>query len=118
MLTTADLGQCPTVRYLTLILSLAVACGGQASPAATEAPPAPVPDNLTGLISEIRYEGDKMSAFVVETRKDSYDLLIDPGFDYGFNLKHLEKHKAQSLPVTVEVVTREGMAYAHDIFDA
>ncbi|MGH2693025.1 MAG: hypothetical protein ACRDHM_11075 [Actinomycetota bacterium] len=104
------------MRRLFLILILATACGGEATPAATSS--SPPPTEVTGLITEVRFEGDEVVAFVVEAREDSYDLSIDPEYDYGFNLRHLEKHRAMKLPVYVELALRDGTLYAHAILDA
>jgi hypothetical protein len=106
------------MQRLTLVLVLATACGGGNSPAAEPSAPVSPPANVTGLISEVRFEGEEVVGFVVEAREESYDLLIDPEYDYGFNLKHLEKHRVDELPVFVEISVQEGTLYAHEILDA
>lgn len=80
--------------------------------------PEPPPTQVTGLISETSYEGEQMTSFVVETRDDAFEILIDPGYDYGFNLKHLEQHRTKELPVQVALESRDGGLYAVDILDA
>lgn len=103
---------------LTLILTLilAAACGGEATPSAD--PSTSPPGQVTGLITEVRFDGDEGVGFVVEARDASHDLLIDPEYDYGFNLRHLEEHRTMELPVHVEIASLEGRLYAHEILDA
>ena len=101
------------MRRLVLILILAASCGGEATPEAD-----PSPGRVTGLIAEVRFDGDEVVSFVLETRDQSHDLLIDPEYDYGFNLRHLETHRKQELPVHVEMVLLEGALHAHEILDA
>jgi len=104
------------MRRLVLILILAASCGGEATPEAD--PAGPPSGRVTGLITEVRFDGDEVVSFVLETRDGSHDLLIDPEYDYGFNLKHLEVHRKQELPVHVEIVPVEDALYAHEILDA
>ena len=104
------------MRRLILILTLAASCSGEAAPAAD--PSGPPPGRVTGLIAEVRFDGDEVVSFVLETRDESHDLLIDPEYDYGFNLRHLETHRKQELPVHVEMVLLEGALHAHEILDA
>jgi hypothetical protein len=101
------------MRRLTLILILAASCGSEATPVTD-----PSPGRLTGLITEVRFDGDDVVSFVLETRDESHDLLVDPEYDYGFNLRHLEVHRKQELPVHVEIVSVEGALYAHEVLDA
>ena len=101
------------MRRPILILILAASCGGEATPVAD-----PSPGRVTGLITEVRFDGDEVVSFVLETRDESHDLLIDPEYDYGFNLRHLEVHRKQELPVHVEIVPVEGSLYAHEVLDA
>jgi hypothetical protein len=101
------------MRRPVLILILAASCGGAAAPVAD-----PSPGRVTGLITEVRFDGDEVVSFVLETRDESHDLLIDPEYDYGFNLRHLEVHRQQELPVHVEIVPVEGALYAHEVLDA
>jgi hypothetical protein len=56
--------------------------------------------------------------FEVETAGDTYEILIDPELDYGFNLRHLDVHREQELPVIVDVEVRGGELYAASILDA
>jgi hypothetical protein len=78
-----------------------------------------VPPSVTGLITSIdRSDRGEITGFAVEAQGEGYDLRIDPGRDYGFDLEHLEEHRVQSLPVRVTVQERDGEAYAVEILDA
>jgi hypothetical protein len=101
------------VRSVLLLLLLSsVACGSTAEPAA-------VPDEVTGLITSIqRNDRGTIESLTVEQGGQDYEILIDPGVDYGFDLEHLEEHRAQRLPVRVTVERRSGRAYATQILDA
>ena len=101
------------VLLLVLVMALAPGCGGESAPAAPEAPA-----NVTGLITEVRLEGGRIGGFLLESGGESYDLLIDPEFEYGFDLEHLELHRAQKLPVSVDIARRGGKLYAHAVHDA
>jgi hypothetical protein len=54
----------------------------------------------------------------VETDKGPVRILIDERIDYGFDLRHLEQHRTQALPVSVEVEERNGQKVARKIYDA
>lgn len=106
------------MRRLLLILALLLAAcesDGSGSNARTDYPP---PDRVTGIITEIDFEDDRVVGFFVETRTGDWDVRIDPDRDYGFNLKHLEQHRARELPVDVPVEQRGDELYAIDILDA
>jgi hypothetical protein len=77
-----------------------------------------VPPEVTGLITAIQ-RGDRgaITGFTVDAEGERYDIRIDPGRDYGFDLEHLEEHRAQELPVRVTVRERDGQAYAVEILD-
>lgn len=78
-----------------------------------------VPSSVTGLITSIdRSDRGGITGFTVEAEDERYDILIDPGRDYGFDLEHLEEHRAQSDPVRVTIEERDGQAYALEILDA
>ena len=70
------------------------------------------------MITDLTYDGDQLASFVVESPAGSFDILIDPEHDYGFNLKHLEQHRTKELPVQVFLEVRDGGLYAADILDA
>jgi hypothetical protein len=104
------------MRWLAVVLALGTACSSQPG-THTISEPVPLGD-VTGLITELHFNGDQLQSFVLETREDSYEILIDPERDYGFNLKHLTSHRDQELPVLVETETRNGAHYAVAILDA
>jgi hypothetical protein len=101
----------------TILLAALLLLGACAEPTINDGP-APPPDQVTGLITQIEFEGDRLTNFVIEARGATYDILIDPERDYGFNLKHLEVHRADELPVLVELESRGGDLYAVSILDA
>jgi len=101
---------------LLLVVVLSASCGS-ADPAA-EPSSTPPPTQVIGLITGLEYEGDQLVSMSVESRDDSYDILIDPEFDYGFNLKHLESHRTDELPVAVDIDARDDGLYAVGILDA
>jgi len=101
---------------LVIVLATTVSCGS-AEPSADPSP-SPAPSEVTGLITETIYEGEQMTSFVVESREGSVEILIDLERDYGFNLKHLDLHRDQELPVQVPVESRDGRLYAVDVLDA
>ncbi|HEX2030904.1 MAG TPA: hypothetical protein VHL78_05825 [Actinomycetota bacterium] len=105
-------GQNPAVLLVAVIaLVLAVGCGGSE--------PAPPPERVTGLITEIaRDAGGTIESFVVRQGARSFDVRIDPARDYGFDLEHLEEHRTQELPVLVRLRERDGALYAVEILDA
>jgi hypothetical protein len=83
------------------------------------APEPEVPPSVTGLITSIdRSDRGGITGFTVEAEGERYDIRIDPGRDYGFDLEHLEEHRAQSDPVRVTIEERDGQAYAFEILDA
>jgi hypothetical protein len=107
------------MRAGALVLGLALAissCGGSESSGVEAA--TPPPDRITGVITELRFEGDALQEFEVETLQDTYSIFIDPERDYGFNLGHLRSHKRGQIPVDVTLEVRGGDLYAVDILDA
>lgn len=101
---------------LAILLVLGVSCS-EAEPAADPSP-SPPPTEVTGLITETTYDGEQMTSFEVESSEGTFEILIDPERDYGFNLKHLDVHRKQELPVQVPVESRDGALYAVDVLDA
>ncbi len=101
------------------VFLLAGGCGddGSSSDGArgTEAP-----SRVTGLIVSLEETGGEISSFVVrdEATEEEYEILIDPEFDYGFNLNHLIEHEEGELPVEVGLESRDGKLYATEILDA
>lgn len=87
-----------------------MACGSASEPA---------PDVVTGLITSIGRDGNgTIETFAVSQGDASYDVRIDPGRDYGFDLEHLAEHRAGRLPVRVTLDERDGVLYAVEILDA
>ena len=107
---------------LVILVALTASCGGsEPNPSPSPSPsPSPIaaPTEVTGLITEVTYEGEQMTSFVVESVEGPLEILIDPAHDYGFNLKHLEKHRSEKLPVWVTLESRDDGLYAVDIQDA
>lgn len=101
---------------LLIVLAVGVACS--TSEPGADPSPSPPPSEVTGLITETIYEGEQMMSFVVESREGSFEILLDPERDYGFNLKHLEVHRNQELSVQVPLESRDGVLYAVDVLDA
>jgi hypothetical protein len=94
-----------------------IACGGDGS----EAPPtrSDAPSTVTGVVIEVSSAGlGRVESLVVKDGDDSYEILIDPEVDYGFNLDHLHEHRATGDPVRVELEERDGELYAQSIVDA
>ena len=99
--------------FLVLMLTLTACADPNAQP---DYPP---PEQVTGLITEITYVESRIVAFDVETRMGAtVDVLIDPDRDYGFNLKHLEEHERDELPVSVDLEAKGERLYAVEIADA
>ena len=103
------------LRTLALLVLLA-ACGGSGGSASDR--PAPPPDQVTGVIIEMRYDGEQLVEFDLETVAETFAILIDPDHDYGFNLNHLRSHRDQQLPILVDLESRDGDLYAVNILDA
>ena len=107
----------PFALWLVLVVAFA-ACGGGEGATTSLPPPAPVPSMLTGVIVEIDGSGNDITSFVLDAGGQTYDIRIAPGVDYGFDLSHLELHRADSLPVLCTLETRGGELYALRIDDA
>jgi hypothetical protein len=94
--------------FLSLAVVAAVACGAPETP--TE---------VTGPITDIgRNDAGAITSFTVEEVGTAYRIRIDPARDYGFDLEHLEAHRAQRLPVRVTLDDRDGTLVAVAILDA
>jgi hypothetical protein len=77
------------------------------------------PSSVTGLIVSVeRTDRGGITGFTVEADGETHDIRIDPGRDYGFDLEHLEVHRAQALPVRVALEDRVGTLFAVEILDA
>jgi hypothetical protein len=79
----------------------------------------PVPAAAVGVITEIDGEGSDVTSFTLETRDHgTFEVFIADDVDYGFDLAHLQEHRATGDPVRCTLEEREGEAYALDISDA
>jgi hypothetical protein len=78
-----------------------------------------VPDEVSGQIAEIaRGPNGRIEQFAVRQGAESFEIRIDPRRNYGFDLEHLEQHRASDWPVTVRLERRDGALYAVEILDA
>ncbi len=78
-----------------------------------------LPDQVTGLITDITRGTDGgIQQFAVRQGAESFEIRIDPRRNYGFDLEHLEQHRASDWPVTVRLEQRDGALYAVEIVDA
>lgn len=114
-----------TVKMLKLVvcaLLVALALGACGDDDASSNPggAAEVPDEVTGVITEIEaHKGKHVTAFTVESEEgETYDISIAADVDYGFDLSHLMKHRDEELPVSVTLEERSGTLYALSIDDA
>lgn len=73
---------------------------------------------MNGFVIAIEEEDGRPPAFIVETDAGPVRILIDEEEDHGFDLRHLEQHRTEALPVSVEVVERDGEKVARRIDDA
>jgi hypothetical protein len=99
-------------KALTLVLLLGLStsgCGGE-EPAS--------PSVLTGVITEVAASGEKVTGFDLDAGGEAYEILIDPGRDYGFDLNHLYEHQSTGDPVRVRLRERDESLYALRIDDA
>jgi hypothetical protein len=99
---------------LVLAFVLPAACGGGSEVSAE------VPPEVTGTITSIeRSDRGPITSFTVrDDDGQAYVIRIDPSQDYGFDLEHLEEHRAQELPVHVAIERRGDDAFAVQILDA
>ncbi len=101
------------MRLLTAILMLAAtACGA-------EGDTTPVPEQVTGIITAIgRGDDGAIESFTLRAGRRTFDIRLDPRRGYGFDLRHLEDHRAANWPVRVRLEQRDGEVYAVEILDA
>jgi hypothetical protein len=59
-----------------------------------------------------------VTGFDLDAAGESYQILIDPARDYGFDLAHLREHQSTGDPVRVRLQQREEALYALRIDDA
>lgn len=101
-------------------LAVVLLVGVAASGCGKETPPTPpAPTALTGVITEIMAgDGGQVTGFDLNAAGESYEILIDPGRDYGFDLNHLREHESTGDPVRVRLRQRDEALYALRIDDA
>ena len=103
-----------TKRLVAFILTLASAFGACGSDPEVEAA-----SEVTGVIVDIESAGiGDIRSFRLKDGDETYDVVIDPDVEYGFDLGHLQEHLSGSLPVKVELEERDGVLYAQTIDDA
>jgi hypothetical protein len=74
---------------------------------------------VTGLITSIERDGmGRITEFTVEGANRTVDVHIARERDHGFDLEHLEAHRAERLPVRVTLEERCGALYAVEILGA
>ena len=78
----------------------------------------PMPARISGPITEVRLDAGEVTGFTITRGTREYPVLIETDRDYGFDLTHLEEHRATGDPVVVELVWRGSDAYARTIVDA
>jgi hypothetical protein len=83
---------------------------------AAEQPPAP--DQVTGMITEVRRAQGRIIGFTLNAGTEDLHIDIDPDRDYGFDLEHLEDHRRSGDPVRVNLRSRGGRLVALTILDA
>jgi hypothetical protein len=103
------------MRLLTAVLLLAgTACASTPAEAPEEAPA-----EVVGRITSVGRDADgRITSFTVQTDDGPHEILIDTQRDYGFDLEHLEEHRATGDPVRVTLEQRNGRLYAVEILDA
>jgi hypothetical protein len=93
---------------LVSIVALLVGCGGGGNDS---------PDELTGVIVDVRGRGNDVSSFTLRTGDESYEIHLDAGVDYGFPPAHLRVHASALFPVRCKVERRRGQLIALEIVD-
>ena len=104
---------------LVCCLALLASCGGsgdEAEDVPTGA--ANAPSQVTGVILDVQSESlQEVTGFTVKDGDQTYEVLIDPDVDYGFDLGHLREHLRTAGPVFVTLELRDGKLYAQSIED-
>ena len=99
------------VLVCSITLVLPAACGNNSDA---------TPDVVTGVITEVNWNDGRteVRSFKVDAESDEYEVWIDDGVDYGFDLGHLEEHRDSHEPVRVTLRERNGRVFAQSIDDA
>ncbi|HET6771497.1 MAG TPA: hypothetical protein VFH75_07650 [Actinomycetota bacterium] len=98
------------VVALTLLLNLGSFACAEEQPA--------TPSTLTGVITRVAEAGGEVASFDLAAGEKSYEILIDPGRDYGFDLNHLYEHESTGDPVRVRLRAEDETLFALQIDDA
>ena len=93
---------------LVLVLLLP-GCGASETPTAA--------DEVSGSIVELRPSAETVKSFTIQTGGEEIELFVADDVDYGFDLRHLDLHRRDGLPVRCEVERRDGRLYALTIAD-
>lgn len=103
-----------TLRLFTLVLVAAAAFAACEGDTEVDAP-----NEVTGVVVDIESAGiGDIRGFRLKDGDNTYDVVIDPDAEYGFDLGHLQEHLSGSLPIKVELERRDGVLYAETIEDA
>lgn len=102
------------MRWGVLTVGLLIALVASACEKDTPAPPS----TLTGVITQIAGGGGEVTGFDLDSAGEAYEIRIDPGRDYGFDLTHLYEHQTTGDPVRVRLRQQDGILYAIRIDDA
>ena len=99
------------VALLVCSLGLLAACGD--NPDAT-------PDTVTGVITDVVWNeaGTEVLSFTLDGPDGSSKIMIDDEVAYGFDLAHLEEHRATQDRVKVRLRDANGKLFAEQIEDA
>ena len=74
---------------------------------------------LTGVVLAVESRSlTDVRSFTIRSQDEECEIAIDPERDYGFALSHLNAHKIDGAPVTVEVDVEGDQLVALSIVDA
>jgi hypothetical protein len=76
------------------------------------------PSDVTGVITRVADADGEVASFDLDAGVESFEILIDPGREYGFDLTHLYEHQSSGDPVRVRLRERDEALYALRIDDA
>ena len=58
------------------------------------------------MITEISRAGGRIDAITIRSDEETHRVELDPAIDYGFDVEHLEEHRATGDPVRCSVARR------------